>query len=57
MYVALLLKVDVSNEHASSQKVLGSLVVDHVCFFLVVVVEAAMVACGSFREGRVVPRV
>ena len=58
MYVALLLKVDVSDEHASSQQVFGSvLVVAHVCLILVVVVETVMVACVRFRENRVMPRI
>ena len=58
MYLALLLKVDVSDERASGQKVFESLlVVAHACLILVVVVETLVITCARFREGRVRPKV
>ena len=54
VYLALLLKVDVSDERASGQKVFEALLVAaHVCLILVVVAETLMVACARFREGEV----
>lgn len=53
MYVALLLKVDVSTERASSQKVFeASLVAVHACLILTVVVEAMVLGC-SLRETQI----
>ncbi|CAM9468153.1 unnamed protein product [Ectocarpus sp. 6 AP-2014] len=53
MYVALLLKVDVSDERASSQEVFeGVLVAVHVCMILVVLVEAAVQAWSLRQERR-----
>ncbi|CAM9133326.1 unnamed protein product [Ectocarpus sp. 8 AP-2014] len=53
MYVALLLKVDVSDERASSQEVFeGVLVAVHVCMILVVLVEAAVQAWSLRKERR-----
>lgn len=47
MFVALLLKVDVADEDASSQKVFESvLVAAHVCMVLVVVIEAIVLTCS-----------
>eukprot|EP00904_Undaria_pinnatifida_P004259 jgi/Undpi1/13834/HiC_scaffold_9.g03485.m1 len=52
MYVALLLKVDVSDERASSQKVFETvLVAAHVCMVVVVVIEAVIAPC-SFNMGQ-----
>lgn len=53
VYVALLLKVDVSDKRASSQKVFEDiLVVAHVCMVLVVVVEAVTSRCSLRRDQR-----
>lgn len=53
MYVALLLKVDVSNERRSSQKVFEIILVSaHTCMVLVVVVEAVATACAVFQQAR-----
>lgn len=53
MYVALLLKVDVSDEHPSSQKVFDIILVSaHACMVLAVVVEAAAMACSVFLRQR-----
>ena len=47
MYIALLLKVEVSSERASSQRLLASiLVAAHACMVLAVVVEAVAMACS-----------
>ena len=47
MYVALLLKVDVSDERASSQQVFEALLVAaHACLVLVVVVETIVLGCA-----------
>ncbi|CAM9207691.1 unnamed protein product [Laminaria digitata] len=47
MYVALLLKVDVSDERAGSQKVFEAvLVAAHACMILVVVMETVVLACA-----------
>ncbi|CAM9398277.1 unnamed protein product, partial [Ascophyllum nodosum] len=52
MYVALLLKVDVSGENATSQKTFEViLIVAHGCMILVVVVEAVLMAL-SLRAGK-----
>ena len=54
MYVALLLKVDVSNERSSSQKVFeGVLVVAHLGMILGVIIETGVMVCslgGTVRE-------
>lgn len=51
MYLALLLKVNVASETASSQRVFESiLVAAHVCMILTLVGEAMIVACRSLRE-------
>ncbi|CAN0597971.1 unnamed protein product, partial [Laminaria digitata] len=59
MYVALLLKVDVSNERSGSQKVFeGVLVAAHLAMLLTVIVEVGVMAC-SLRETvreRILPR-
>ena len=59
MYVsifdALLLKVGVSEERASGQKVFESLLIAaHGCLILVEVVETIVLACVNFRGGTVV---
>ncbi|CAN0346425.1 unnamed protein product [Ectocarpus sp. 6 AP-2014] len=47
MYVALLLKVDVSKERVDSQKVFEAvLVTAHACMILVVVVETVVLTCA-----------
>ena len=55
MYVALLLRVDVSNERSSSQRVFEAvLVVAHLSMILGVIVEAVVVICslrGTVQEG------
>ena len=68
MYLALLLKVDVADERASSQQVFEVLLVTaHTCLILVVVVETIVLACAlrvnqrdessaRFRVGRVLPQ-
>lgn len=51
MYVALLLKVDVSKEHASSQDVFGAvLVAAHVCMVLVVVAETVAMMGSKWAQ-------
>lgn len=56
MYVALLRKVDVSDEQASSQEVFGAvLVAAHVCMVLVIVAETCALM-GSSWAGRVQQR-
>ena len=59
MYVALLLKVDVSNERSSSQKVFEAvLVAAHLGMILVVIVETGVMVCSlreTMRE-RILPR-
>lgn len=64
MYVALLLKVDVSDERGGSQKVFEVvLVATHACMILVIVVETVVLTCAlrvgqidepsfSFRRGK-----
>ncbi len=53
MFVALLLKVDVSDERASSQKVFDVVLIGvHVCMLAVVVVETFVVAASLRAEGR-----
>lgn len=53
MYVALLLKVDVSDERASSEKVFDAVLVSaHTCMILVIVVEAIVVAYALKLEQR-----
>ena len=68
MYLALLLKVDVSDERASSQRMFESvLVAAHACLVLVVVIETIVLAyalkveqldepVARFRDGRVLPQ-
>ena len=58
MYIALLLKVDVSSERASSQRLLASiLVAAHACMVLAVVVEAVAMACSVTKpQSRDEPR-
>ncbi|CAN0000660.1 unnamed protein product, partial [Laminaria digitata] len=52
MYVALLLKVDVSDERAGSQKVFEAvLVAVHACMLLAVLVEAVVLSC-SLKAGQ-----
>ena len=52
MYVALLLKVDVSGENATSQKIFeGVLILAHGCMILAVMVEAVLMAL-SVRAGK-----
>ncbi|CAN0034835.1 unnamed protein product, partial [Scytosiphon promiscuus] len=47
MYVALLLKVDVSDERAGSQKVFEALLVcTHACMVLVIVIETIVLTCS-----------
>lgn len=54
MYLALLLKVDVSSEHAKSQRTFEIiLVLAHAVMILVVMVESAMVACAMRMEGAI----
>ncbi|CAN0045690.1 unnamed protein product, partial [Scytosiphon promiscuus] len=56
MYVALLLKVDVSNERAESQKVFEIVLVGaHACMVLMVVVETVLLTCSLKAEQRPVP--
>lgn len=51
MYVALLLKVNVSDERASSQKVFeGILVSAHGCMISVVVAETILLTCSLKGE-------
>lgn len=51
MYLALLLKVDVSKERASSQKVFEAILVSaHACMVLTVVAEVVLMACRVTRE-------
>ncbi|CAN0170750.1 unnamed protein product, partial [Ectocarpus sp. 4 AP-2014] len=60
VYVALLLKVDVSNEKGSSQKVFEAvLVTAHACMILAVVVETILLGCPSRvkEQDEPVPRV
>ena len=53
MYVALLLKVDVSNERAGSQRTFEAvLVAVHACMLLMVVVEAVVQAISLWAEKR-----
>ena len=53
MFVALLLKVDVSDERADSQKVFEAvLVTAHACMILVVVVETFVLGCALRAEQR-----
>ncbi len=53
MYVALLLKVDVSNERATGQTVFEAfLIAAHACLILVVVVETILLACANYHQGR-----
>ncbi|CAM9650623.1 unnamed protein product [Scytosiphon promiscuus] len=53
MYIALLLKVDVSKERTSSQRVFEIVLVSvHACMLLVVVVETVFVACSLRAEQR-----
>ena len=57
MFDALLLKVDVSDERASGQRVFESLLVAaHACLVLVVAIETIVLACANFRGGKVLPR-
>lgn len=56
MYVALLSKVDVSNERAPSQEVFaGILVASHACLIAVVVVETAILTLSMRRKEEPVP--
>ena len=58
IFGALLLKVDVSDERASAQRVFESLLVAaHACLILVVVVETIVLAFANFRDSRVMPRI
>eukprot|EP00752_Nemacystus_decipiens_P002518 g2363.t1 len=51
MYVALLLKLDVSDERASSQKVFEEILVSaHTCMVLVVVVETVVLTCSFTKQ-------
>lgn len=53
MFIALLLKVDVSDERASSQEVFDFVLISvHVCMLAVVVVETFFVAASLRAEGR-----
>lgn len=53
MYVALLLKVDVSDERAGSQRVFEAILVSaHACMILVVVVETVVLTCSLKAEQR-----
>eukprot|EP00903_Cladosiphon_okamuranus_P017273 g15917.t1 len=53
MYVALLLKVDVSNERADSQKTFEAvLVAAHACMLLVILVESVVQAISMWVENR-----
>ncbi|CAN0155578.1 unnamed protein product [Ectocarpus sp. 4 AP-2014] len=53
MYVALLLKVDVSDERAGSQRVFEAILVGaHACMILVVVVETVVLTCSLKVEQR-----
>lgn len=53
MFMALLLKVDVTNERAHSQHVFESiLVAAHVCMVLAVIGEAVMVTCQSVSDNQ-----
>ena len=58
MYIALLLKVEVSSERDSSQDLLASiLVAAHACMVLAVVVEAVAMACSVTKpQSRDEPR-
>ena len=52
MYVALLLKVDVSDENASSRHVFDAvLVAAHGCLMVVVVAETVVLACAKLHDG------
>ena len=52
MYVALLGKVDVSDERAASQEVFaGILVASHVCMVGLVIVETVVIFCSTGRRG------
>ncbi|CAM9320022.1 unnamed protein product [Ectocarpus sp. 12 AP-2014] len=56
VYVALLLKVDVSDEKGSSQKVFEAvLVTAHACMILAVVVETILLGCPSRAKEQVEP--
>lgn len=47
MYIALILKVEVSDERASSQRLLaGVLVAAHICMVLAVIAEAVVMSCS-----------
>eukprot|EP00752_Nemacystus_decipiens_P012585 g11145.t1 len=53
MYVALLLKVDVSDERAGSQNVFGAILVcGHVCMMSVVVTESIVLTCSMKKVTR-----
>ena len=53
MYIALLLKVDVSNERAGSQRIFEAvLIAVHACMLLMVVVEAVVQAISLWVEKR-----
>ena len=53
MYVALLLKVDVSDERAESQKIFEAILVgSHACMISVVVVETVVLTCSLKAEHR-----
>lgn len=53
VYVALLLKVDVSAERAESQKVFEAILVFvHACMIVAVLVEALVMACSLREEGQ-----
>eukprot|EP00903_Cladosiphon_okamuranus_P006392 g6257.t1 len=53
MYVALLLKVDVSDERAGSQEVFEAILVGaHACMILVVLAETVVLACSLKAEQR-----
>lgn len=59
VYLALLLKVDVSDERLASQRVYGELLVGaHVVMVAIAVVGALVASCGWIRAGvlRIVPR-
>ena len=56
MYVALLLKVDVADERAGSQKVFEAvLVAAHGCMVVVIVIESIVIACSLRVEPREEP--
>ena len=57
MYVALLMKVEMSSEHASSQRTLASLLVAaHVCMLLAVAIESVAMIFSITLEESVGPR-